>query len=168
MNAFEYGGGGSTIFFASRGLRVTTVEHSADWCNRIYRELQLRGLLDRVTVLHIQDADEYVNAIKQSGPHDCILVDGIEEDGLRVKCVRAAALCSRQGMGILILDDAWQERYEVVPRVLSDWRRFEFVGLGPARLGVTRTDVYLQAPSVMQASLLFPEHAQLENGLVSE
>jgi len=32
---FEYGGGGSTLYFLDRGLKVTTAEHDLEWFNRL-------------------------------------------------------------------------------------------------------------------------------------
>src|SRR5262245_30740131 len=37
MRVFEWGGGGSTIFFAEHGCHVTTVESSGVWKNMIWQ-----------------------------------------------------------------------------------------------------------------------------------
>ena len=36
---FEYGGGGSTLFFLEHGCNVITVEHDEEWFNNIHKEI---------------------------------------------------------------------------------------------------------------------------------
>lgn len=38
MGVFEYGGGGSTMFFTSRAREVVTVEHNAEWFDTLQKE----------------------------------------------------------------------------------------------------------------------------------
>src|SRR6185295_5406354 len=40
---FEYGAGGSSLFFASRGAARVTVEHDREWLERTSREMERMG-----------------------------------------------------------------------------------------------------------------------------
>src|SRR4051812_17428097 len=42
MSVFEYGGGGSTLFFAARVKELVTVEHNEDWFNGLMHEMKSR------------------------------------------------------------------------------------------------------------------------------
>jgi hypothetical protein len=44
MKVFEYGSGGSTIFFAERVAEVFTVEHDSEWYSLVSRALAQRGI----------------------------------------------------------------------------------------------------------------------------
>lgn len=149
MKVLEWGGGGSTVFFAALGCEVTSVESNASWQRRIDSALKAHGLSGRVRsrLIECEGGDpalreRYVHAAEEGGPWDVILIDGWEGPELtRMDCARTAASClSRDGM--VVLDDAWVERYREAPVIFSALSRLEFWGLGPARLGVTKTDVY--------------------------
>lgn len=140
----EYGGGGSTIFFAGLGCKVTTVESSEVWVSRIDSRLRELGMADLVQlhpspVVNSFGRLAYVRVAQQTF-WDVVLVDGLLDT--RVDCVQNCRDRIRPG-GLLILDDAWRREYVEVPALLKDFHRIEFVGLGPARLGVTKTDVYI-------------------------
>ncbi len=148
---FEWGGGGSTLFFLDRGCHVTTVESSRDWSDKIRQQILPRtGACSRFDLRTIEagrDSPEsieaYVEAVLRGRPWDLILIDGLEEDYLsRLRCVELAPTALRHG-GTIVLDDAWRPGYDGVPGMLSSFTRKSFRGLGPARLGVTQTDVYL-------------------------
>lgn len=143
----EFGGGGSTVFFAERAKHVHCIESSETWASRIINELTKRGLTNvNVEVQPFDPSDfdsfvnsQYVHAIG-SKQFDVILIDGYEESvALRPHCFWTAERCIREG-GIIVVDDSW--RY---PQIRSrnravGWK--EFRGTGPCRPGVTTTDVY--------------------------
>ncbi len=142
---FEWGGGGSTRFFADRGCEVTTVESSQRWKEEIEKAIPDGA---RVTIRHIPAegggpaVEQYIQSIHDGAPWDIVVVDGLEdENNSRVHCVREAVGQVVPG-GLLILDDSCAPQYAVVPDILAGWRRASFRSLGPSRLGVTQTDVY--------------------------
>lgn len=149
QRVFEWGGGGSTLFFMDQGCRVTTVESSAEWKNAIEKKVPERsnGALN-IRLIPAESKDpkdvaDYVRSVHAGAPWDVILVDGIEEDYLsRVDCIRELPGCCVPG-GIVIVDDAWRSKYDVAADVLRGWEHNIFQGLGTARFGVTRTDVYV-------------------------
>ena len=149
MEVFEWGGGGSTLFFVRQGCSVTTVEDNADWKQAIERRLagSLEAGRQRLTVQLVPvskddraSLERYIAPVR-ADQWDVVLVDGADAVQ-RSDCVKAACDHVRPG-GLLVLDDAYRPDYAEVPAILQQWRRLPFWGLGPGRRGVTKTDVYV-------------------------
>lgn len=144
MTVFEYGAGGSTIFFASRGARVVSIESNAGWANLVRQKLAELGLGDKVEVREValdQDAPGgYAAALDEAA--DLILVDS-EEDYPRLT-IRPQLFAHAQEYvkprGMVVLDDAWRYGQLSGGARQQAYRRFQSVG--PCRPGVTATDVY--------------------------
>jgi predicted O-methyltransferase YrrM len=151
---FEYGGGGSTLYFLRRGASVRTVENSVAWAGRIQARVTEEGLhesrrfdLELVEIpehpgpAHRELSSTYVRALG-GGPWDLVLVDGADGSlNLRMECLQQARE-TVNSHGFVVLDDAWRKGYETAPSIMSGFRRQIFQGVGPSRPGVTRTDVY--------------------------
>jgi predicted O-methyltransferase YrrM len=147
MSVFEYGSGGSTIFFARRAGSVTSVEDNPEWFNRVrdrVAQLGINNVALRLFPFNFKEPagfenSDYLRALCGQHP-DVIVVDGSEEwIQVRPICFRLAEEAIREG-GIIILDDSW--RY---PSLREDnrARRVErFQSTGPGRPGVTSTDVF--------------------------
>ena len=45
MTVFEYGGGGSTLFFATKVRELVTVEHNKEWFDGLTREMKKHNLV---------------------------------------------------------------------------------------------------------------------------
>lgn len=103
----EWGAGRSTLWFAQRVRHLTSIEHDADWFDRIDRKLNKTDV-GNVRLCRAPEAGDYVRAgdAFKEGSLDFVLVDGRAE--LRDACVLAAIPRIRDG-GLLILDDA--QRY---------------------------------------------------------
>lgn len=147
MNVFEYGSGGSTVFFARRTARVFCVEDNAEWKEKVDSVLHEHGL-ENVQIIHhpfdVWDAEAFSHsaylAAASSGGYDVIAVDGSEAGvPLRPLCFKLAEHHIRPG-GIIIVDDSW--RYPEL-RVQHRARKHRiFQGTGPCRPGVTTTDIF--------------------------
>ena len=144
---FEFGSGGSTLFFARRAKSVTSVEDNAHWCELVAEKIAGRGI-ENVDLRHVPvaftteeafETSEYLQAVRQSR-FDVIIVDGAEwTANVRPICFRAAQDQIAPG-DIIVVDDSW--RYREL-RQANRARRVEiFESVGPARFGVTSTDVY--------------------------
>jgi len=137
---FEFGGGGSTAWFADRAARVVTVEHDEDW----YRVL-VDAMADRsnVEILYVANLDNYASMIDSCGTaeFDVVLVDGRE----RVACVERAKHRIKRG-GRLILDDSNRPKYKAASAILSDWTREEFFGFAPCKDEPGFTTVWTRHP----------------------
>ncbi len=149
LRVFEWGGGGSTIFFADHGCHVTTVESSEFWKEVIQMRCKERDSAGSVVIRYIpaetQDPKAiagYVQSIHEGAPWDVIVVDGLEESYVsRMDCLRQIK-GSVSKDGIVILDDSYRSLYLQAPKILEGWERTVHRGLGTSRRGVTQTDIY--------------------------
>lgn len=133
---FEYGGGGSTLWFAAHAGHVVTVEHDDVWFSALQSAV---GCQPESTLLQrgsANDFAEYVHAISiyPDGYFDVVVVDGRE----RVRCVEAAMPKVRP-RGLLVLDDSDRPRYAGAFRIARNWPCITYKGLTPAKAipGVT-------------------------------
>ena len=160
---FEYGGGGSTLWFSERCNEIISAENSDHWAKQLldkyYSNQNLIAKL-KLKIVEVSEhpnieeyplADNYVNTIVDDAPYDIILVDGVDgvagiggKKNYRVECIKKAREYLNK-KGIIILDDSWRDKYSEVPKILADFERLEFWGLGPCRLGVTKTDIYVRS-----------------------
>ena len=147
MSVFEYGSGGSTIFFARRADRVVSVEDNPKWFEWVSRRVQQQGLTNVTLELREFNFKEPVGFEKSAYLHaipnetfDIIVVDGSEEwTQVRPLCFEMAEDRVKDG-GIIVVDDSW--RYPVL-RKKHRAKRFQiFKSVGPCRPGVTSTDIF--------------------------
>ena len=148
MTVFEWGGGGSTIFFARRAKRVVCIESNETWAARLQASAASLGLKNVDVYLHPFARDDedaflhsaYLNCISDFTP-DVVVVDGYEDTlQLRPHCFVKAQQYARQGDAIIV-DDSW--RYKALQFLSRAQQHFSFVSTGPCRYGVTSTDVFL-------------------------
>jgi predicted O-methyltransferase YrrM len=157
MRVYEFGVGGSTIFFAGRCGEVFSCEHDSDWAGKV-REA-LTGL--KVSNVHIEvreavpdleslakdptdpeayvshspayrgfDFRTYVESIDQypDGHFDVILIDG----RARPSCAKHAMPKLAKG-GYIVLDNAERAAYSSVDPMMrrNGYSPFRFGGSGP-------------------------------------
>lgn len=147
MNVFEYGSGGSTIYFAGRAASIISTEDNKEWLERVQIRLAANGAAN-VTLQHRPfdfhraehfEQSEYLCSIPDRA-FDVIIVDGTEESiPVRPACFYHAESRIAEG-GIIVVDDSWRYR-ELRSRNRAKSFR-EFRGIGPCRPGVTSTDVF--------------------------
>ena len=153
---FEWGGGGSTLFFLERGCHVTTAESSPEWAHKIFAQADVIGAADRLDLRTFDVAkkrnkivDDYIKTISDGGPWDIIVIDGEDTHYnktdayqlTRTQCARAIGDNIKEG-GMVVLDDAWRPEYAGIAGFLDAKAHLRFESLGPDRLGVTRTDIF--------------------------
>jgi precorrin-6B methylase 2 len=137
MAVFEYGCGGSTLWWASRVRTVISVEHDAAWARKISAEAPAN-----VTIVHVpEDASgKYAqNALEHACKFDVVVIDGRD----RVRCV-APAIAALAPNGVIVFDNSDRREYEDGYRRLQDegFRKIEFVGMGPIVNYRFETSVY--------------------------
>lgn len=103
---FEWGAGRNTLWLAKRVANLTSIEHDAQYYERIRLSLSVAQIKNVHLQLQSLDGEEnsaYIKAINSYTPNslDFVLVDG----RLRHYCVIAAVDKVRPG-GLLILDNA--------------------------------------------------------------
>ena len=148
MQVFEWGSGGSTIFFSKRVQAVVTIEHDTKWYSAVNRQLRLSNTRNvRLVLCNPEESktregaytstDEaykglsfrrYVDAIEiyPDGFFDLVVVDG----RARASCLSHALVKIRPG-GYLLLDNSDRSEYQRAKELLSDWEEQEFYGPGP-------------------------------------
>ncbi|WP_406427826.1 class I SAM-dependent methyltransferase [Streptomyces sp. NBC_01589] len=127
---FEFGGGGSTMWFADRVGEVVTVEHDDDWFRALKDAVSRR---DNCQVLYRAADDDfagYVGAIANyaDGYFDVVVVDGRN----RIRCLQSAMGKVRPG-GLLILDDSERARYSEAFVIAAAWPHVTYRGLTPSK-----------------------------------
>ena len=147
MDVFEYGSGGSTIFFANRCQSVVSIENNLFWFKELKHKIDESGFLNiRLQYIeynfhysHDFENSEYLNSIPEK-KFDIIVIDCAEESNpVRPLCFYHAQTKIKKG-GIIIVDDSW--RYPEI-RITNQAKSFKkFVSIGPCRMGVTSTDIY--------------------------
>lgn len=147
----ELGGGGSTLWFARRAASVVTLESDPAWIGLLRARLSPSEAA-RVEIVASPlpspfspfDPSAYLAPLKGRS-FDWVVLDFLDDEFDR----RPAALPWIEqhllsGGGALIVDDAW--RYPQIGSSARASRRETFRSLGPARAGVTSTDIYFYPP----------------------
>lgn len=132
MSVFEFGGGGSTVYFANRAGSVVTVEHDANWFKDMSAAIQKKGVTNwngnLVTAETggsgaIGDPDAYVSDDKnfkgQNFKKYASFIDQFENESFDIIVVdgRARPSCTKHAIpklksgGWLIVDNSDREYY---------------------------------------------------------
>jgi hypothetical protein len=132
---FEYGAGGSSLFWAARAREVTSVDRDADWVRRLQVQAgrNLRLLL-RTT------RREYVAAIHESADSfDLVIIDG----HWRHDCAQAA-MERLHRRGILLVDNS--DNFPLVGRNLREegFFQIDFSGFGPINNYAWTTSLFVR------------------------
>lgn len=147
MKVFEYGSGGSTLFFAKRVDKVFSVEDDPEWYELVCSRLKEKGFSNATLTLkpfnfwESKDFEEseYLHSLPDT-PFDVYVIDGQEgADRVRPICFSKVERAVKAG-GIIVLDDSW--RYEQLRENNQAKRVQTYTSVGPFRPGVTCTDVF--------------------------
>lgn len=157
MRVFEWGSGGSTLFFARRTASVVAVENDGDWARRVREACAAQGFT-HATIEHLPaDPEPPAAAFDSADPNgyysgsaryggcrfqsyatsierfadasfDLVVVDG----RARPSCV-VHALGKVKAGGLLFLDNAERAWYQRAQTLLQPdlWRLRDFTGPGP-------------------------------------
>ena len=146
MTVFEYGSGGSTLYFSKRVSKVYSIENDEGWYNFLNKRIHntkinniddtlIKGIEvpKNANPLYTSDAngfyyEDYVKIIDSfpDNSFDIVVVDG----RARTACVQHAVSKIKKG-GYLLLDNSERERYLEGNDFLFDknkWREFSFIG----------------------------------------
>lgn len=157
MRVFEYGAGGSSIFFANRALEVISVDHDKGWADRVQRVADSRNLTNLRIITVPPEANSQIKPLNPADPDDYVSSDAdyrgysfqkyaasidsfppgyfnmIVIDGrARPSCFKHACPRLPPG-GWLVLDNAERPDYRQIHQSLrsAEWREFRFAGPGP-------------------------------------
>jgi len=169
---FEYGGGNSTIYFLQKNLRVITIEHDADWYEKLNKTAEIFVINnDNIDIrLSPRPYHKQIAAITdtvKNHPLSIVVVDGRD----RVKCIRysTAFLYYHNIPHILILDNAERlgSEYREARKIFDSCayrRRYHF-----EQANIIASNNYLQslpdragwqAPHRWITSIYFSEHCR--------
>lgn len=168
MRVFEFGSGGSTLFFARRVQSVYTVEHDMEWVKRVHEALTENGITNaEINLVESESIDDhnlrspaepsdyvsaapgfeeqsferYVSTIDEysNASFDIVLVDG----RARSSCLIHALPKIRLG-GLVVFDNTDRSRYQLaIRRISDDFELFrDFPGPAPFLKGYTRTSIW--------------------------
>jgi hypothetical protein len=134
-DVFEYGGGNSSKFWASRAKSVTSVESDPGWYQKLAQDL-----LPNQEIILKTDRQEYVNAIHAKNMlYDVIVIDG----RYRYNCVIESLKKIKEG-GMIILDNSdWYPNAATLLRE-KGFVEVDFIGLGPINLYAWCTSVFFK------------------------
>ena len=126
MSVFEYGSGGSTLWWATRVREVVSCESERAWYEKILARAPANVTLHHVPLewggSYCQKIAAYPRAF------DIVVLDGRD----RVNCARHALGALKEG-GVILWDDTYrmeyQEGYDLLAR--EGFRKLPFVGLVP-------------------------------------
>lgn len=149
---FEFGGGGSTIYFAQRTRRVLTMESHPDWHQTLTTALSQKHLVNVTCELHPISGDEETRFANdrfflrvREQLWDVILIDcycGYSKTQYGLTRPYAFELAQNQLKpgGIIVLDDSWM--FPELVAAKPGWHITDHIGPGPCRYGVTSTAVF--------------------------
>lgn len=147
MKVFEWGSGGSTLFFADHQCDVYSVEDNLKWHALMHEKAS--STAKKITLQHIPydfnraenfGESKYLNPDIDLWSFDIIVVDGTEGTiKVRPQCFEKAQASIKQH-SIIVVDDSW--RYPEIVEASKAARVQRFQGTGPCRPGVTTTDIH--------------------------
>lgn len=143
---FEWGSGGSTLYWAKKAGYVCSIEHNSEWYEQVRRILTDSGLnnfdykLMELGNNHISGNhhSQYPNPIKQSLESYCRAIESFPDnyfdliviDGrLRLDCAKLA-IAKVKDNGRIILDNAERKEYLPIFELMKDWKKIVFRGPG--------------------------------------
>jgi len=134
LRVFEYGSGGSTVWFSKRTKEVVSVEHDERWSGFVSR------LVSPPHKVILRPAGpRYIEEIGEHGRFDVVVVDGLD----RGRCA-LAAVESLTAEGVIIWDDASRADFSQALPEITDrgFRRLVFAGMAPVSFLGSETAVF--------------------------
>jgi hypothetical protein len=126
MQLFEYGTGASTHFYATKVKQIDSVEHDAQWFEKVQACLPSNA---RLILVPLDRGGAYARSCENwSASYDMIVVDGRD----RVNCMKSA-LAALATDGVLVLDDSERAEYLEGCEALAQvgFKRIDFWGVSP-------------------------------------
>jgi hypothetical protein len=148
MEVIEFGGGGSTFYFAKKTKSVTTIESNEGWIEKLQNaindtditnvKLEFKPFL--VDTPKKLKESPYIATLSDK-KYDVILIDGPEINDYQARpvCFEWAEKHIKLG-GYIVVDDAW--RYAQLHGKNHAKKSLKLKGIGPGRKGLTQTDIY--------------------------
>jgi hypothetical protein len=104
MTVFEYGSGGSTLFWASRVKKVISVEHDKEWYEKMKAELSTRKIENVDYLLLQEECDTEYDKKDFRNPHHYISADPKYSGSSFKRYARSIDNYNAQGFDIIVID----------------------------------------------------------------
>lgn len=152
MVVFEWGSGGSTLYFARKVKRVISVEHEQGWYELVKKSLVRQSLDNKVEYLY-QSPVKLPRQLKYSGrsfAQYCQLINEYSDNSFNLVLVdgRARNDCLKLAKrkvcpgGYLMLDNSDRSKYEIGIKEIKNWPRHDFFGIGPFNSYCWQTSIW--------------------------
>lgn len=143
MSVFEYGCGGSTLWWASRVKEVVSIEHDEKW----YKEI-VSKIPDNVCISHIEleYGGNYSKKIKEfKNRFDIVVIDGRDRVNCAINCLDAL-----KPDGVIIWDNSDRPEYIDGYNFLinHNFKKIEFVGMCPVVNFKTETSIFYRENNI--------------------
>jgi len=144
QHIFEYGSGSSTIFYAERAGKVTSVEHDKGWFDKVKGTSPANAEMI-FCELH-RDGEYARKAMLLDKKFNIIIVDGRD----RVNCCKYS-LEALSPDGVIILDDSEREVYQPARLLLKEngFKEISFSGISPGLFYEKATSVFYKASNCL-------------------
>lgn len=174
LQVFEYGSGGSTLFWRKFGANCVSIEHDPTWHALVKSRLCMEGNVDYRLVL--PDMAESLN-VDAANPESFLSadpklkgysfkdyvcqIDEFPDDYFDVVMIdgRARPSCIAHGVkkvklgGIVVLDNAERPYYVAqTGEYLQGFSRKQFSGVGPWCRWMWQTDIYIREKNPLSSS----------------
>jgi hypothetical protein len=145
FKVFEYGAGHSTLWWSERVARVCSCEHDAAWAASVRARLPPHAILFE-RPLGPSYVGCAVQAAKQYGPFDVLVIDGRD----RVACARQCIDALRDG-GCVVFDNTERGDYEPGCTHLQQhgFKRLDLHGMSPGVVVCTCTSIFYRADNCL-------------------
>ena len=146
----EYGCGNSTLWWMAQAKHVTSIESAPAWYERVADrlvgncDLHLSEVDESRQEISRKQVDDYVNYIDRFGDFDVIIVDGVNQPGVRYRCAQKA-LQHLADDGLLIVDNT-----DWLPETCQMLRNEGFIeidysGIGPLNVYAETTSFFFRS-----------------------
>ena len=143
LSVFEYGCGGSTLWWAPRVREVVSVEHDKKWYDKVVSKVP-----DNVSINHIElvYGGNYSKKITEfKNKFDIIVIDGRDRVNCALNCLDALTL-----NGVIIWDNSDRPEYSDGYTYLTEhgFNKIEFVGMCPVVNFKTETGIFYRQNNI--------------------
>lgn len=167
MSVFEWGSGGSTIYFSKRVKQLISIEHDPTWFSRVMNRLKAENYSNykyylsegkKIENLNVDfknpysyyssdpnyqqmSFENYVKSIDafEDNYFDLIFIDG----RARPSCILHAKNKLKKG-GFLVLDNSERTEYIEGKKLLKNWKCIKFFGPGPYVSNFWETTIWIK------------------------
>jgi hypothetical protein len=139
----ELGGGGSTLWWLSRGNKVMTLETENDWASELSDLISSEGLQGNWELKRVKSLDaDSIRAALSNNTFDVVINDG---HGTRSNFIDELDACVNSN-GIIVWDNSDREAYlsSIMKLQKRGWRELEFFDLLPINAYCSKATVFFK------------------------